>query len=143
MYLKTGKKILQSSTDKNIKKHVGEYTHWHKNGEVWDAITYNSEGVPEGKRLTYNEQGNIIFTADYNNGEICNQSGIEQKISYGVAQLSIIPPIEKTTTWVNGVKHGAETTYTYDDDFSAERVLVETSICEYKDGVVVNEKVEE
>jgi hypothetical protein len=143
MYLKTGKKILQSSTDNNIKKHVGEYTHWHKNGEVWDAITYNSEGVPEGKRLTYNEQGNIIFTADYNNGEICNQSGIEQKISYGVAQLSIIPPIEKTTTWVNGVKHGAETTYTYDDDFSAERVLVETSICEYKDGVVVNEKVEE
>lgn len=134
VYLKTGEKILHFHMDRNIRKHTGEYSHWYKNGKIWDVKTYDDNGAPI-KRITYDEQGDVIFTADYSNGEACNQSGIDQDIPYGDALFGLIPSIDKASTWVNGIKHGTEITYTYDGDFSKGHVLVDSSAYEYKHGV--------
>ncbi|MGY8927643.1 MAG: hypothetical protein ACKVJC_10165, partial [Flavobacteriales bacterium] len=134
MYLVTGEKILQITLDRNIHKHIGEYSHWYKSGQLWDVVTYNNSGEKE-KRTTYDEQGGVIFTSDYDNDNPCNQSGIEQEIPYGDATHCFIPSIDQSTTWVEGVKHGAETIYEYEGNFTIENLtLLTASSFEYCDG---------
>lgn len=110
---------------------------WHKNGQIRHEIPLDRECKRNGRMTSWDDQGNVIFTADWNDNNITNRNGTYENAGFSLPSVYELYEvyIKDVTTWVNDVQHGPSIEYETElDDDTGEYYLEAKTTTMYEDG---------